>query len=28
VPAPGPGCDRCAFKGSCSARTEGRHIVE
>lgn len=28
VPAPGPGCDRCSFKGSCSARTEGRQVVE
>ena len=26
-PRPGTHCDRCAFRGSCSARPEGRHIV-
>ncbi|MFP8907755.1 PD-(D/E)XK nuclease family protein, partial [Streptomyces atacamensis] len=28
TPSPGRHCDTCSFKGACSARPEGRHIVE
>ncbi|MEU3556800.1 ATP-dependent helicase [Streptomyces fragilis] len=28
VPATGTHCDHCAFKQSCSARPEGRHVVD
>jgi superfamily I DNA/RNA helicase/RecB family exonuclease len=28
VPATGTHCDHCAFKRSCSARPEGRHVVD
>ncbi|GAA2465845.1 ATP-dependent DNA helicase [Streptomyces macrosporus] len=28
TPSPGRHCDTCSFKGACSARPEGRHVVE
>ncbi|SFJ92887.1 Superfamily I DNA or RNA helicase [Streptomyces pini] len=28
TPSPGRHCDTCSFRGACSARPEGRHIVE
>ncbi|WP_461110664.1 ATP-dependent helicase [Streptomyces calidiresistens] len=28
TPAPGRHCGRCAFRGACSGRAEGRHVVE
>ena len=28
TPAPGQHCGTCGFKGACSARPEGRHVVE
>jgi RecB family exonuclease len=28
TPATGRQCDHCAFRSSCSARPEGRHVVE
>ncbi|MFH8980795.1 ATP-dependent helicase [Streptomyces varsoviensis] len=28
APRPGQHCSRCAFRGSCTARPEGQHIVE